>query len=392
MIRRRLLMTCAVLVSMAACHHDPYRGTIELVQVPSPSLAGSVLPNPDTQPALVYLPPAHDLGGRLYPVVYYLPGFTTDPTEYVDQTYQGLHLRVTMDALIRFGRIEPMIVVVPTGRNELGGGFWADSPVTGRWASYVVEDVVPFVDEHYPTLVETGARGIAGDSMGGSGALHLAMTRPGFFGAVYSLSPGLFADEVPIESWMFEDMSRVTADLELVAELAALDRASASRRLREAVAALYAERSREAYFQAFNWAYGAAFAPTTGGEPPLVDYPFIATPNGPMIDPGRRTRWASGFGALERRVARAAPDLASLQGLVLDYGRNDSLTWIPEGCERLSSLLTEAGVPHEVRAHQGTHVGSLRWRIEYEMLPFFSEVLTHDRTSRATAASTRGSS
>jgi len=157
-------------------------------------------------------------------------------------------------------------------------------------------------------------------------------------------------------------------------------------------AALYADRSREAYLHAFNWAYGAAFAATAGGEPPLVDYPFTATAKGPTIDPGRRARWASGFGALETRVARAAPHLATLRGLVLDYGRNDSMTWIPEGCERLSSLLTEAEVSHELRAHQGTHVGSLRWRIEYEMLPFFSEVLVHDRMSQTTSASTGGSS
>ncbi len=393
-LRRLITLGCAVLFAVA-CSSDPHRGTVELIQLPAPSLQQSVLPNPVTQTTLVYLPPGHETSDRRYSTVYYLPGFTTDPTEYVDQTFQGLHLRVTMDTLIRIGRIEPMIVVIPNGRNQLGGSFWVDSPVTGNWSRHIVDDVVPSIDQRYPTIPEQGSRGLAGDSMGGFGAFHLVFNYPGIFGAVYAISPALFADEGPVDDWMFGDPRRVEADLELIAELEALDRDGASRRLSEAANALLAERDRGAFFRAFNWAYGAAFVPTTDAAPPLVEYPFRMTPGGPAVVPARRARWASGFGALEAKVEALSQNLDGLRGLVLDYGRNDSLTWIPRGCERLSELLTGAGVLHEVRVHDGSHSGSTRWRIEYELLPFFSTLLAHgggDRNNPAGAETAPGRS
>ena len=131
---------------------------------------------------------AHELGGRplfawapddrsrAYPTVYVLHAhmrsarwwFNVDPfvpsyPEVIDQLVPGA------------------VVVLVDGWTDLGGGQWI-----GELASYLRDDVVPFVDGAYPT---TGLRGLQGKSSGGYGALVNAMERPDLFHAVAAHAP-----------------------------------------------------------------------------------------------------------------------------------------------------------------------------------------------------------
>jgi Putative esterase len=67
---------------------------------------------------------------------------------------------------------------------SLGGSQFLDSPATGRYHSYLCQEVVPFVDEHYRTLAAPEHRGIAGKSSGGYGAMVTPMLRPDLFGGL----------------------------------------------------------------------------------------------------------------------------------------------------------------------------------------------------------------
>ncbi|MBZ0269206.1 esterase family protein, partial [bacterium] len=123
----------------------------EVVEIPAPSLAGARFQNPSHLPILVHRPPGYDGSTARFPVVYYLPGFTTDATEYVDGTFDGLHAGRLLDALFA-DTGAPFLLVVVHGRNALGGSFYVDSPVTGNWEQWVAHDVVTYVDAHYRTL------------------------------------------------------------------------------------------------------------------------------------------------------------------------------------------------------------------------------------------------
>jgi S-formylglutathione hydrolase FrmB len=59
-----------------------------------------------------------------------------------------------------------------------------DSPGTGRYHSYLCEEVVPWVDARYRTLADPAHRGIMGKSSGGFGAMITPMLRPDLFGAL----------------------------------------------------------------------------------------------------------------------------------------------------------------------------------------------------------------
>jgi enterochelin esterase family protein len=81
-----------------------------------------------------------------------------------------------------------MIVAVPDCMTALGGSQYVDSAAVGRYETFVVREVVPFVDARHRTLADARHRGVCGKSSGGYGALMLAMKHPDVFGALASHS------------------------------------------------------------------------------------------------------------------------------------------------------------------------------------------------------------
>lgn len=72
-----------------------------------------------------------------------------------------------------------------------GPNYWANHADGARWGDYVVEDVVPLVDRLYRTRPEREARALGGLSMGGEGALRLALLNPDVFAIAAAHAPSL---------------------------------------------------------------------------------------------------------------------------------------------------------------------------------------------------------
>ncbi|WP_300598131.1 alpha/beta hydrolase-fold protein [Niabella sp.] len=83
-----------------------------------------------------------------------------------------------------------MILVCPDG--GYGSWYW-DSPVdpSFQYETFVSGELVAWVDKNYATMASPKSRGIAGLSMGGHGALYLAIKHPDVFGATGSMSGGV---------------------------------------------------------------------------------------------------------------------------------------------------------------------------------------------------------
>jgi len=115
-----------------------------------------------------------------YPVVYLLNGYGGDYGQWPITTPQ---LKKTADDL-------KIIFVCPDG----GIGSWYfDSPIDSsiRYESYITKELVPYVDANFPTKTDTKSRAITGLSMGGHGALYLAIRHSDLFGAAGSTSGGV---------------------------------------------------------------------------------------------------------------------------------------------------------------------------------------------------------
>src|SRR5712692_8348036 len=88
------------------------------------------------------------------------------------------------DEMFTKGDVPPCIVVWVDCWTSLGGSQFLDSPGTGKYHTYLCDEIVPWVDRHYRTLPQSPHRGIAGKSSGGYGAMVTPMLRPDLFGGL----------------------------------------------------------------------------------------------------------------------------------------------------------------------------------------------------------------
>jgi S-formylglutathione hydrolase FrmB len=348
-ISHRLTLASIALTVAVGIAPAEAQGRIVVDTVHSRALRGNLIGDSPDREITIYLPPSygHD-PGRRYPVLYLLHGMTSHPREWLDGSYQGFDLRVTMDSLARSGRSE-YIVVMPFADNSYGGPFYVNSPAFGRWEDFIATELVRFVDARFRTRAAARSRGLAGQSMGGFGALYLAGRHPDRFAHVYAMSPcclGLVGELAPeSDAW----------------GIAALDSASVPR-----ARAGEARRIR---------AMAAAFAP----RPPRADVgtpmPFEADSLGRVREIPRVLRAWRTFLPLDR-LARDASPYRRLRTIALEFGRQDAIASVPAGARAFAETLHRAGIPYTVEEYTGGHTDHARERFETRLLPFFSRVFS----------------
>jgi putative tributyrin esterase len=134
------------------------------------------------------LPAGYASSSHRYPVLYFLHGLFGNDHRWIDRGGKEIFDRLTAD-----GTIGPFIVVLPNG----GETFYINSEDgKDRYEDFFVQELVPYIDHHYRTIASKEARGISGLSMGGYGALHLAMRHPDLFGSV-AASSAVLIPELP---------------------------------------------------------------------------------------------------------------------------------------------------------------------------------------------------
>ena len=162
-------------------------GRIEAHQIESPALEGNPLGDPSSRPLWVYLPPGYDADPeRRYPSVYVIQGYTGSLEMWWNRSPFRTPYPEAVDELFASGAAPPCIVVYVDAWTSYGGSQYVDSVGTGRYHSYLCEDVIDFVDARYRSIPDAAHRGIQGKSSGGFGAMITPMLRPDRFGAFAS--------------------------------------------------------------------------------------------------------------------------------------------------------------------------------------------------------------
>ena len=124
-----------------------------------------------------YVPPACEGPSRRCPTIYLLHGRDGHPNAFLEMDIQG-----RLDRLIAQGKIPPLIVIMPQDRPGLQS--WKDLTYHHS-ATYVVE-VQELADRMFQTIPQRSARAILGSSMGGFGAMNVALSNPLRFSVVES--------------------------------------------------------------------------------------------------------------------------------------------------------------------------------------------------------------
>lgn len=160
-------------------------GRLDERVITSELLKGNPLGDPWERPVLVYLPPGYDdAGADRYPSVYVIQGFTGQVTMWQNRTAFRQPFIETADQAFATGAAPPAVVVYVDAWTSYGGSQFVDSPGTGKYHSYLCDEVVSWVDDNYRTLPDRAHRAIMGKSSGGYGAMITPMLRPDVFGAL----------------------------------------------------------------------------------------------------------------------------------------------------------------------------------------------------------------
>jgi S-formylglutathione hydrolase FrmB len=151
----------------------------------SRALAGNRLGDPHVRPLWVYTPPGYDQDpARRYPSIYVIQGLTGQ----LDMWRNRFPFRRTFpelaDELFASKGAPPCVVVWVDCWTSVGGSQFLDSPGTGKYHTYLCDEIVPWIDARYRTKADRAHRGIMGKSSGGYGAMVTPMLRPDLFGGL----------------------------------------------------------------------------------------------------------------------------------------------------------------------------------------------------------------
>ena len=147
------------------------------------------------QTAMVYLPPSDirhhpsDIRHhRRYPVLYLQHGWGENETSWSRQGRAGL----IMDNLIAEGKVQPFIIVMAYGlTNDVKFGT-IGTFTAKEFETLLIDELIPYVDSHFPTKADRQHRALAGLSMGGVETKLITLRRPEVFGYWGLLSGGTY--------------------------------------------------------------------------------------------------------------------------------------------------------------------------------------------------------
>jgi S-formylglutathione hydrolase FrmB len=157
-------------------------GRIECNSLPSKILAHPVN-------YCVILPPSYDADKtRRFPILYFFHGLGDNEQMFIHAG--GFNL---VQDLWERGQIGEFLIATPNA----DATFYINSRDGKiRYEDFLVQEFLPGIETRYRTRPGSANRGVAGVSMGGYGALHLAFRHPQLFSAVSAHSPAII-DKLP---------------------------------------------------------------------------------------------------------------------------------------------------------------------------------------------------
>jgi enterochelin esterase family protein len=142
----------------------------------------------------IFLPPSYEKESKDYPVVYFLHGMFNDHTSWTVDRFGNLPAKI--EQLMTDEEIPEMILVHPDG----GKSFYTNlHDQSIKYEDFVVKELPAHVESAYRAKKDRRHRVVAGTSMGGYGALKIAMKYPEIYGGAAAHSPIIFPIPNPMD-------------------------------------------------------------------------------------------------------------------------------------------------------------------------------------------------
>ena len=300
-------------------------GRFEETSFESRILQGNPLGDPHVRPLWVYVPPAYDEDARRrYASIYVIQGLTGQLDMWRNRPAFRRNFPELADELFARGEAPPCIVVWVDCWTSLGGSQFLDSPGTGKYHTYLCDEVVPWVDANYRTLPDRDHRGITGKSSGGYGAMVTPMLRPDLWGGLATHAGDALFEACYLPE--FRECARALRD----DYQGSYERFWASFRSRPAFS-----KESDAYLQN-QWCMAACYSTDDDGT---VRLPFD-TSTGELL-PEIWERWLAWDPV--RMVAAHTDSLRSMKAIYIDAGKRDEY-FLDLGAEAFRRALADVGV------------------------------------------------
>lgn len=313
------------------------RGRLDALEFESEALKGNPLGDPARRPLWVYLPPGYaGEPDRRFPTIYLLQGLAGQLDAWRNRAFLRRNTPELMDELFSRKETPPCLLVYVDAWTSIGGSQFLDSAATGRYHTYLCEEIVPFIDRQYRTVAEAAHRGIAGKSSGGYGAMVTPMLRPDLFGGLAT-----HAGDALFETCYLPEFRESVRALRDEYE-GSFEKFWADFRSRPA----FSKKSDEVLLN--DWCMAACYSADADGT---VRLPYD-TATGQLI-PEVWERWLRWDPV--RMVPAHVQALRRLRGIYIDAGKRDQYS-LDLGAEAFYRALKQAGV-EQVRFElfDGTH-------------------------------------
>lgn len=332
---------------------DAPPGTLLRLPHRSAVLAGNPWDDPVARELCVYLPHGYREEGEPYTALWDLAAFTNSGPGHLNWRNHGENLVARLDRLIHTGAMPPVVVALPDCYTSLGGNQYLNSPAVGRYADYLVDELVPLLARQVNVRRGREGRGLFGKSSGAYGALYHAIHHPDTWGGVAAHAPDCGFE------WVYR------TGFPTAARVIAGHGGDPLRFLRE----FWRMRAPGAdeFHALLTIAMAASYDPDPG-EPTRIRLPFDLETC--AIDPARWRRWLA-FDPLNMAES-GSEALRRMSLLYLDVGSRDQYH-IQYGVRSLARRLENWGVSHHFEEFDGTHSG-LDWRLDTS-LPLLASAL-----------------
>jgi S-formylglutathione hydrolase FrmB len=357
-------------------------GTVVVLEHVSSLLKGNALGDPHVRRLAVWLPPQYDVGaargrGPRFPMLMDMAGFTGSGLSHVAWKNFSENVPERAARLVQTGKMAPAIIVFPDCFTALGGNQYVNSTAIGPYASYLIEEIIPFVDREFRTVASRERRGCFGKSSGGYGAIIHGMKYARTWGAIADHSGDSYFNFVYWNDWpnTLDELAKYRRrkfkagryDVRQMERLA--DRGLDDGRVRRFFDAVWKKPklSNAEVHAIMNLCMAATYDPDPKA-PNGFRLPFNLE-TGEVI----AERWRAWLKHDPiNLVDRYRNNLRSLRGIYIDCGAADQYH-IHYGTRTLSKRLQAAGIKHAYEEFDDNH-SDIDYRMDVS-LPFLSRAL-----------------
>lgn len=333
-------------------------GQIHRFRVESSVLKGNTPGDPTTRFVMVYTPPGYD-ESRQYPLFMDLVGYTGSGPSHLNWKPFGMNLPQRLDHLITDGKMGPVVVVLPDCFTAYGGNQYINSSATGRYMDYLIDEIIPLVENQFSIQPGAHYRAVFGKSSGGYGALMHGLLRADVWGALACHSGDAY-----FEFAYLSDLPDLLTELAKHGE-------SIERFLETIWTKEKLERSESMALMMIGMA--AHYDPDPQA---LLGFRLPVDVHTGELLADRWERWLAHDPV--RLVDQYADNLRKLKGIYIDCGTRDQfrLLW---GARMIHQKLHALGITHEYHEFDDNH-SDIDYRMN-ESLPFLYRAVTTSEES-----------